>query len=111
MTWPEVLNWEQAEAYLRRNWQNAAHRGARGGVLADRPWPEVRLAFRFGWEWGRNTRFTGYDFEAAEADLKRFWDVNRPLNAEWDEVRQFVLIGWQRARNESWGHNWRRVTW
>lgn len=104
MTWPEVLSWEQAELYLRRQWEPRVR-------AAGRRWDHVQPAFRFGWEWGRNTRFTGHDFEAAEPDLVRFWKVNRPSDLEWQQAREWVRDGWQRARHESWGHNWRRATW
>ncbi len=104
MTWPEVLSWEQAELYLRRQWESRVR-------TAGTTWDQSLPAIRFGWEWGRTTRFTGSDFDAVEADLKRFWEVNHPAPIAWEAARDFARLGWQRARHESWGHNWRRVTW
>lgn len=70
---------------------------------AERPWEEVRHGYQIGYLAGRNARYEGDDFAAAEPDLRAAW-VQSHLEDEdpvhWEDVRDSARAGFELARED-----------
>jgi hypothetical protein len=54
-------------------------------------------AYRYGHDLSTNDRYHGREWNAMESDIRRDWEQRHPDNA-WDNVKNAVQFGWQRAQ-------------
>lgn len=66
--------------------------------LADRSYEQVRAAYRLGAEAGADPFNEGCSFGDVEKDLENGWLNVRVACGEWASVREFALVGFDRAR-------------
>jgi hypothetical protein len=71
---------------------------------ADTAFETVRPAYRFGHVAAFQAQFVGWDFVAAESDLRTVWERDsRARHGEWERVRQYVRDAYGHSRGESFG--------
>jgi hypothetical protein len=66
--------------------------------LADRSYEQVRAAYELGMKAAADPFNEGCSFADIEKDLENGWLNVRVGSGEWAAVREFVLVGFDRAR-------------
>ena len=63
-----------------------------------RSFEDVEPHYRWGWEVGRSPYYADRSFEEIEPALRHEYREAGYTNAEWEELREEIRAGWERAR-------------
>ena len=101
MPYTPPRSWEEHEERLRSDWERS---------YPNTPWNDVRYGYRYGWESASDPRYADRDWNDLEYDLRGGWNewqasqragsLGQQIQQSWDELKESVRHGWERARRE-----------
>jgi hypothetical protein len=101
MSHTPTRSWEDFERDYRMEWERN---------YPNIPWNDVSYGYRYGWEQAGVARFHGRDWFDVEDELRTSWSewessnrstsMGRQLQQSWEELKENVRYGWERAKNE-----------
>jgi hypothetical protein len=101
MTSVSIDRWEDFEDQYRAEWERS---------YPNTPWNDVSYGYRYGWEMAQDPRYRDRDWSDVEHDLRTGWSewearhrttsLGRQLQQGWEELKESVRHGWEKARRE-----------